>query len=179
MDSWCTGPASIITKNVYNAKNQVVTTQEGTVLDFRSDVGPPPNSGGDTRATRVASALTLPARLPQRAPARPRLPARGPATASRGDAAVESSQTPHNPPDTCKRALLSPPRAPPQKCCARRPMRTLPPWPSLVLPARHRLPKAAICIASRGGAAVEPLHAPQPAPSSSKATSKSAAQKVL
>ena len=114
MDSWCTGPAIIITKNVYNAKNQVVTTQEGTVLDFRSDVGPPPNSGGDTRATRVASALTLPARLPQRAPARPRLPARGPATASRGDAAIESSQTPHNPPDTCKRALLSPPRAPPK-----------------------------------------------------------------
>ena len=65
-----------------------------------------------------------------------------------------------------------------QKCCARRPMRTLPPWPALVLPARHRLPKAVICIASRGGAAVEPPHGPQPAPSSSKATSKNAAQKV-
>ena len=177
MDSWCTGPASIITKNVYNAKNQVVTIQEGTVLDFRSDVRTPPIRAA-TRGPH-ASALTLPARLPQRAPARPRLPARGPATASRGDAAVESSQTPHHPPDTCKRALLSPPRAPPKKCCARRPMRTLPPWPSLVLPARHRLQKADICIASRGGAAVEPLHAPQPAPSSSKATSKSAAQKVL
>ena len=126
-----------------------------------------------------ASALTLPARLPQRVPARPRLPARGPATASRGDAAVESSQTPHNPPDTRKRASLSPPGGAAQKCCARRPMRTLPPWPALVLPARHRLPKADICIASRGGAAVEPPHAPQPAPSSSKATSKNAAQKVL
>ena len=57
MDSWCTGPASIITKNVYNAKNQVVTTQEGTVLDFRSDVGPPPNSGGVRHAghTRARS----------------------------------------------------------------------------------------------------------------------------
>ena len=65
MDSWCTGPASIITKNVYNAKNQVVTTQEGTVLDFRSDVGPPPNSGGDTRATRErthAASTAYPAR---------------------------------------------------------------------------------------------------------------------
>ena len=65
MDSWCTGPASIITKNVYNAKNQVVTTQEGTVLDFRSDVGPPPNSGGDTRATRErahAASTASPAR---------------------------------------------------------------------------------------------------------------------
>ena len=57
-------------------------------------------------------------------------------------------------------------------------MRTLPPWPALVLPARHRLPKAAICIDNRGGAAVEPPHGPQPAPSSSKATSKNAAQKV-
>ena len=66
----------------------------------------------------------------------------------------------------------------PKSCCARRPMQTLPPWPSLVLPARHRLPKADICIASRGGAAVEPPHGPQPAPSSSKATSKNAAQKV-
>ena len=177
MDSWCTGPASIITKNVYKAKNQVVTTQEGTVLDFRSDVGTPPIRTA-TRRPHV-SALTLPARLPQRAPARPRLPARGPATVSRGNAAVESSQTPHNPPDTCKRALLSPPGGAAQKCCARRPMRTLPLWPSLVLSARHRLPEANICIPSRGGAAVEPLHAPQPAPSSSKATRKSAAQKVL
>ena len=83
---------------MYNAKNQVVTTQEGTVLDFRSDVGPPPIRAA-TRGPH-ASALTLPARLPQRAPARPRLPARGPATVSRGDAAIESSQTPHNPPDT-------------------------------------------------------------------------------
>ena len=66
----------------------------------------------------------------------------------------------------------------PKSCCARRPMQTLPPWPALVLPARHRLPKAAICIASRGRAAVEPPHGPQPAPSSSKATSKNAAQKV-
>ena len=71
-----------------------------------------------------------------------------------------------------------PPRRRPKSCCARRPMQTLPPWPSLVLPARHRLPKADICIASRGGAAVEPPHTPQPAPSSSKATSKNAAQKV-
>ena len=69
-------------------------------------------------------------------------------------------------------------RAPPKKCCARRPMRTLPLWPALVFSARHWLPKAAIHIASRVGAAVEPLHAPQPAPSSSKATSKNAAQKV-
>ncbi|MGB1596032.1 MAG: hypothetical protein ACPIOQ_24940, partial [Promethearchaeia archaeon] len=62
---WCTDPANIITKNVYNAKNQVVTTQEGTVLDFRSDVGPPPNSGGDTRATRErthAASTASPAR---------------------------------------------------------------------------------------------------------------------
>ena len=66
----------------------------------------------------------------------------------------------------------------PKSCCARRPMQTLPPWPALVLPARHRLPKAAICIASCGGSAVEPPHGPHPAPSSSKATSKNAAQKV-
>ena len=45
MDSWCTGPASIITEHVYNAKNKVLTTQECTVLHFRSDVGPPPAGG--------------------------------------------------------------------------------------------------------------------------------------
>ena len=47
---------------------------------------------------------------PERTQAHPRLPARGPATVSCGDAAVESSQTPHHPPNTRKRASLSLPR---------------------------------------------------------------------
>ena len=134
---------------------------------------PPPDWGGGHGPH--ASALTLTSRLPQRAPGCP--PVALPLTAVVMQRLSRHRRLTTRQTRASERCCRRPGRRP-KSCCARRPMQTLPPWPALVLPARHRLPKAAICIASRAGAAVEPPHGPQPAPSSSKATSKNAAQKV-